>query len=155
MARDAALRLLIMTRDDATASLARIEQGLARVGKQARTTRQEAQQAVSPKGLNLDVLASIPGLGGAMSGAGLVGLAGLAAKTTLELAKMGEESAHSGISKVTLAFLFFLMGGMYGAIAFLALYGLSHYSTQPRTNALTAYASPGDIRGLVYGIPFL
>ncbi|MFH0848502.1 MAG: MFS transporter [archaeon] len=55
---------------------------------------------------------------------------------------------------VTLAFLFFLMGGMYGAIAFLALYGLSLYATQPTTNALTADASPGDVRGLVYGISF-
>jgi len=55
---------------------------------------------------------------------------------------------------VSAGFAFLQFEGLIAAIAFLILFGVAFYATQPTTNALAADVSSPEQRGVVYGIMF-
>ena len=55
---------------------------------------------------------------------------------------------------ISAGFAFLQFEGLVAAMAFLVLYGVAFYATQPTTNALGADVSSPEQRGVVYGIMF-
>jgi len=96
-------------------------------------------------------------------------LAGLAATSVLAVGILGQWLGGKGAKRygsrrtivassigvvASMLLLQAVRNPVIGAIAFVALYGVSVYMAQPASNSVTGYITPEEVRGIVFGIMF-